>query len=321
VLAVEGNGRNVSPKVVIEMSHQQLERTSLAERDAYLARILRPGQSAEGRAWLAPNSRKGIRDEALRALKRVGAVVELDLPSTSSKPRYALAESFAQLFDPALMGEDRGTALATWREGHLGGAELARLAIVAAQARDTVRLPDGTTQALTPGPSAAIMAGLIEQFAPRFLEEPAVLGYSDPRGPITYLNERLMSDLGLVLEAGDPLPDVLLADLARPLRFAFAEAVATEGPVDLGRVEAVRRWLERCGFDLGDAYFVTAYLDRGQAAFRRTVGEIAWRSVVWFVAEPERLLIASDAEANRAQRRRRSSRKRRAAPTSGPCGT
>lgn len=284
----------MSPKVVIEMSQRQIVRTTLAERNAYLARIVRPGQNADGRAWLAPNSREGIRDEALRALKRIGAVIELDLPPTSSKPRYALVESFADLFDPKLIGDKRAAALAVWRAQHLGGAELARLAIVAAQARDTVKLPDGTTQALTPGPSAAITAALIEQLAPRYLEDPAVLSYSDPRGPITYIDEKLMGLLGLLLEAGDPLPDVLLADLSKPLRFVFAEAVATEGPIDAGRVEAIRVWLERCGFEIGDAYFVTAYLDRGDPAFRKTIGEVAWRSAVWFVAEPEHLLIASD---------------------------
>jgi BsuBI/PstI restriction endonuclease domain len=60
------------------------------------------------------------------------------------------------------------------------------------------------------------------------------------------------------------------------------------------RVAAVTAWLGRSGIGAEHVYFVTAYLQRGDAAFRRTVGEVAWRTALWFVAEPERLLVALD---------------------------
>jgi len=35
---------------------------------------------------------------------------------------------------------------------------------------------------------------------------------------------------------------------------------------------------------------VTAYLDRGAAAFRKTVPELAWNSFAWFAAEPDHII-------------------------------
>jgi hypothetical protein len=45
------------------------------------------------------------------------------------------------------------------------------------------------------------------------------------------------------------------------------------------------------GFPAKRVAFVTAYLDRSHAAFKKTVSELAWNSFVWFAAEPEHLLI------------------------------
>lgn len=293
-LAVEGNGRWIAPKAVVNMSDKQAQKSNRSEREDYLDHIMKPGAKPDGSPWLATNSREGIRDEALRTLKEIGVVVELDLPKTSAKGRYALTADFAELFDPARSQADRVAAIAEWQVVRLSPDELARIAIRAAQASATVTLPDGTTQPLSPGPSQVIVKGVIEQFAPRFLAEPAVLSYSDSATPTRYIDETLMDRLALKYQVGDPLPDVLLADTTSPLRLVSVEAVATEGPADPGRVAAVSAWLERSGMDASRLYFVTAYQDRGDAAFRKTVGEVAWRTALWFVTEPTCLLVAMD---------------------------
>ena len=293
-LAVEANDRWIAPKAVVNMSDAQANRNDLTSRIDYLDRILRPGALSEGSPWLAANSREGIRDEAIRALKEVGAVVERDLPKTSSKGRYALTIPFADLFAPARSPGERMALIDDWRLSHLGREELARLAIRAAQAFSTVKLPDGTTQPLSTGPSQAILKAIIEQFAPVFLVEPVVLSYSDSASPVKYVNEVLMNRLGLSYRSGDPLPDVLLADIASPLRFAFVEAVASEGPIDAKRVNVIQTWLTDQGFTATDVFYVTAYYDRGDSAYRRTIGHVAWGTFVWFATEPEHLLVATD---------------------------
>lgn len=37
--------------------------------------------------------------------------------------------------------------------------------------------------------------------------------------------------------------------------------------------------------------FVTAYLDRNQAAFKKTVPALAWQSFAWFAAESDHVLV------------------------------
>ncbi|MGH6816321.1 MAG: hypothetical protein ACREC6_11515 [Hyphomicrobiaceae bacterium] len=71
--------------------------------------------------WYADNTRESIRDETLQnGLVLVGAVGVLeDVPTTSSKSRYATQPDFAALFDPACSGDALGKAIDRWREANL----------------------------------------------------------------------------------------------------------------------------------------------------------------------------------------------------------
>lgn len=40
--------------------------------------------------------------------------------------------------------------------------------------------------------------------------------------------------------------------------------------------------------------FVTAYLDRSHAAFKKSIAELAWHSFAWFAAEPEHIIALQD---------------------------
>ena len=62
-----------------------------------------------------------IRDETLRdGLVRMGAVKEREgLPTTSPRPRYALAEEFARLFDSGLTGEALQAGIEEWQRVNL----------------------------------------------------------------------------------------------------------------------------------------------------------------------------------------------------------
>ena len=37
--------------------------------------------------------------------------------------------------------------------------------------------------------------------------------------------------------------------------------------------------------------FVTAYRDRGEQAFKKTFGALAWNTLIWFVAKPDHVVI------------------------------
>jgi hypothetical protein len=130
--AVERRHAYGGPKAVFRMSDDQAARTSNEERLLYANDVVQPGSTPRGQQWYADNTREPIRDETLRqGLIRLGAVVERSgVSTTSPKPRYALADDFAALFDPTLTENALGSAIETWRLAHLTPAALARVRIV-----------------------------------------------------------------------------------------------------------------------------------------------------------------------------------------------
>jgi len=70
--------------------------------------------------------------------------------------------------------------------------------------------------------------------------------------------------------------------------------VATDGPVNERRKEALLALVAKGGFPTEHVAFLTAYLDRSAAPFRKTVDSLAWGSYAWFASEPEKLIIFSD---------------------------
>jgi uncharacterized protein involved in copper resistance len=47
---------------------------------------------------------------------------------------------------------------------------------------------------------------------------------------------------------------------------------------------------EEAGFSADHVAFVTAYLDRSESAFKKTVDQLAWGSFAWFASEPDHLI-------------------------------
>lgn len=292
--AIEGTGRRLAPRHVYRMTEEQSARITAEDRLGY-------GSSfrASGNRWYADNTREPIRDETLReGLVTVGAVIAAsDIPTTSARPRYALEAGFAKLFDPSLTGEAFRVAVAAWQQAHLSAGALARVGVLArGLGVDSdgvlVRFPNGETRKLAVGPSSVIAKAVVEEFAPRFLDRPGVVLLSESREKIVARDEVLVALLRLELETDRNLPDVLLVDLGpREPLIVFVEIVATDGAITPSRQEALLSLATRAGYQPEQVAFVTAYLDRGEAAFRRTVSTLAWHAFVWFVSEPDSLLI------------------------------
>jgi hypothetical protein len=127
--AVEGSGLWMGPKQVYRMGESQSGQRLEAQRLAYIAAVEKAGFVAPADRWFQDNTREPIRDETLReGLIRVNAVVERPgLPTTSSRPRYALQAGFAALLDPALNVEPLQAAIAAWQERSLSAGGLARV--------------------------------------------------------------------------------------------------------------------------------------------------------------------------------------------------
>lgn len=297
--AVAGTGRWLAPKHVYRMTGEQAAEPGLEARLAFAVAALRPGFAPTGSRWYADNTREPIRDETLReGLVAVGAVLcRTDLPTTSSKPRYALDDGFASLFDPGLEGPALDAAIDHWQRTRLSKGALARVALRrrgAASGGDgvLVAFPNGETRRLSPGPSSEIARDVVESFAPRFLEQPVVLWLSESGNKVVARDDALAAEIGLRIEADRNLPDLILVDLgpADPL-LLFVEVVATDGPVSARRRDSLLALTASAGFDPAQVAFLTAYADRDAPAFKKTVGALAWGSFAWFASEPENLLF------------------------------
>ena len=297
--AVEGAKRWIRPDQVTRMTDAQAALAEGPVRDAWLTESMRPAAgNIEGR-WYAANTREPIRDETLRdGLVRMGAVREREgLATTSPRPRYALSQGFAGLFNPGLAGEALDSAITQWRDENLSSGALARVEIlrrggIAQAGTVLVTFPGGEARHMEPGPSSVISKAVVEEFAPRFLERPAVIWLSESRNHVVKRDDDLAKAIGLTIESDRNLPDLILADLgpADPL-LVFVEVVASAGPVSEARLSALMAIATEGGFDEGQVAFVTAYVDRDDPAFKRSVSELAWRSFAWFVSEPDHVLM------------------------------
>lgn len=70
----------------------------------------------------------------------------------------------------------------------------------------------------------------------------------------------------------------------------FAEVVASDGPINRTRKVALTALALEAGFEA----FLTAYLDRSSAPFKKTVSELAWGSYARFASEPDHLIDLRD---------------------------
>lgn len=300
--AIEGSDNWIRPSQVTDMSDTQAATTDDDSRHAWIANSMSTKKIRPVNSWYAPNSREPVRDETIRTgLIPCRAVIERPgVPTTSSKPKYALNAAFAALFDPNLTADALSSAIEKWQNSHLSKTAMSRLRLMkqgAAAAKDvvTVAFPNGEIRSLAPGPSSVIARAVIEIFSPRFLKHPTVLWLSESGNKVVARDEALASELGLKIDATKALPDIILVDLGidehgTDMLVLFVEVVASDGPINRERRTALTTMAVEAGFDQRHLAFLTAYADRAGQPFRRSISELAWGSYAWFVSEPENII-------------------------------
>lgn len=314
--AIEGNDRWIRPDQVTRMTDPQAATTPAVDRETWQIESMLPSRGDIPGRWYSANTREPIRDETLRdGLVPVGAVVvRPGVVTTSPLPRYALQEGFATLFDPELGDRELDAAVSEWRELNLSPSALARVAVVrqgaiSQVAQVPVRLPNGEIRNMAPGPSSVITKAVLEDFVPRFLVQPGLVWLSESGNQVVAQDEQLARAIGLVIEPDRNLPDLILVELKADgldapdrMLLVFVEVVATAGAVNTSRQAALLQIATDAGFDAGDVTFVSAFEDRGQGAFRRSVSELAWASFAWFASEPDNIVHLHAGDAVRPSR-------------------
>ncbi len=296
--AIEGRDCWIRPSQVTDMGDAQSRLTSETQRQDWHSLTLGQRKARAPDAWYAENSREPIRDETLRqGLIPTGAVIgRQDIPTTSSRPRYALEAEFAALFDETLDAGAFAAAAAVWRQRHLTQEALARLALIQAGTTGAatvvqVTLPNKATRNMAARPSSVISKAVIEEFAPRFLHTPALLWLSESGNRVLEADNALARRLGLNIDPARALPDIILVDIEPALLFVFVEVVATDGPVDQLRKNALTAIATEAGFHAEHLAFMMAFEDRAATPARALMPSLAWGTFAWFCSEPDKIVV------------------------------
>jgi len=293
--AIQGEDIYLAPQHVYRFTDQQCERQTEDDRIQYIINCKKKNFVAPGLRWYADNSREQVRDENIKdGLVCKGAViVDATVPTTSNKGRYALQRDFAGLFllnDQVFEEEAR-----KWQTYFLSARELAKVRIMrerhASEGVVSVEMPNGERRNLKPGDSSQITKAVIEDFAPRFLEQPAVLWISESGNKVVLHDDRLMRDLGLPIDQQRLLPDLVLADLGRDhTLIIFVEIVHSDGPITEARKTEIISIAEKSGYTNRDLAFISAFKERNAAALKKRLSGIATDTLIWCVAEPDVLI-------------------------------
>lgn len=246
------------------------------------------------RTGYADNSRETLRDETFRLWNEFGALRKRSgLPTSSSKPRWALYSEFADLFRPDLRDDDLTAAIARWRDEHMAPGPRLRAQMAMGQEAHQyavmVMLPGHTsTRQLEPGLASAILKSVIEEWAPRRLGTPFVITVSEPGDKLFVGDAQLLKRVGVSIDVSGALPDALIADIATdPVTFWIIEAAATDGVVSEGRKEQLLEWAEGQGISRSACEFLTAFQSRGASVAKRRLKDIASQTWAYFADEPD----------------------------------
>lgn len=293
--ATAASGVRIRPSDVTDISRSELEAPDLQCRQAWQARRRlrrqRSGFVRTAQSLYAPNTRETVR-ATIQALARAGLVVQdTALDVNAPYPRYALADAAL----PLVTAAPDPVMTAAWQARHLSLAARQRTALLAATRRAaeetvSIALPNGARVQLPPGQSAVLTRQVVESFAARHLENPAVVWLSDCSQRV--IEDRLASLLGLAIGAQTGVPDVVLADVAADGTYdlVLVEVVSTGGALTPARKAQLEALAQRATCKPRRVRYVSAFTDRQASAYRRLGHSLAWGSEAWFAAEPERLV-------------------------------
>lgn len=241
--------------------------------------------------WYAENSRESIRDEVIRPLAATyGAVLRKSgVATTAAVPALTLASDFAAVFEGGVREDEIEHRAEAWKSAHLGAVARARLGALRRLAGEdsvVIEMPGRGQRQLPAGVASDVTRDVVEVLAPQLLRQPFVLAICHSRDPVAADDQRELEAVGLALDPALALPDVLLID-ATDGTIWLVEVVATAGEVNSRRRAELVEWATRRGVDADKIRFATAYRSRTDQAFRRTIGDLAWDSYVWFADEPD----------------------------------
>lgn len=301
------------PTMILWMNDRVLTHDSAADREAWYVAALTSERRVAAIAdehgerhdpWYAANTRETLRDETFPNWRANGAVRDKPgMPTTSSKPRWTLNASFAELFNPELTDEQLVPLIEEWASKYMSTSGKLRRNSLREIGRAghsvEVTLPTGERRQLEYGIASLILKGVAEQWATARLKQPVVLAISEPGAKVFVPDEKRLAMAGIHLNVSQLLPDALLVDIGTdPLQFWIIEAVATDGEINEERRLSLLAWAEEQGIETTQCQFLTAFASRNAAPARRRLKDLAAGTYAWFLDEPDHELAWYDLRAS-----------------------
>ncbi len=148
-----------------------------------------------------------------------------------------------------------------------------------------VKLPDGQTLMLTPGPHNQLQKAIVEELLQRFAHGAELLYVGDTAKKLLFVHTEKIRELGLPDPSRSTLPDVVAYDGGRDCIF-FVEAVHSFGEITDLRREHLRKLAETSGRQARSC--ISAFMDR--KSFAKFSGRIGWETEVWIATDPAHMI-------------------------------
>ncbi len=297
---IEEHKRYLRPSHVYLFTEDQARKITDEERYEWLSVCNKPGYRTPGKRWYADTSKEPIRDDLIRnQLLRLGIMGKLPgYATTASTPIMYLSADFSALFDPSISEQEMDAVAGAWRARHLDQATQQRMILKAQGLQQKtgdilIDMPDGARIRISAGPSSQIAKGLIEEFATRHLDSPAVLWLSASDKKAFPQFVEISESVGLKIDVTGTLPDLILADMKQPIKFIFCEIVATDGAITDARKHELLAIVRGSHVPENAVEFLSAFEDRESGPFKKNFSQLAVNSLVWFRTEPDLIVVLS----------------------------
>jgi hypothetical protein len=179
----------------------------------------------------APNSRETIRRQTIHQFEQARIVDrnpdDPDRPTNSGKTVYRLTGGILSVLRSyGTKTFDREVNKFIRSHGSLARkyGKIRKLHTVA------VKLPDDSILHLSPGEHNILQRLILEEFAPRFIENPVLVYMGDTSEKHLFIDEAALKSLFIPVTQHDKLPDVVLFSPKKNWIF-FIEAVTSHGPI------------------------------------------------------------------------------------------
>lgn len=233
----------------------------------------------------APNTRETVRRQTVHQFLDAGIVVinpdDPSRPTNSPNAVYRIEAGLLNLlrtYGTAQWGMGLKTYLASV------GTLKARYTQERIMKRIPVEIAPGRTITLSPGGQNKLVERIIKDFCELFTGGGTLVYVGDTDEKFAYFDEKLLSSLGVEIEAHGKIPDVVVY-INKKNWLVLIEAVTSHGPVDPKRRNELKTLFKGSKAGL---VFVTAFLDRH--AMMKYLGDISWETEVWVADAPTHLI-------------------------------